>query len=313
MRMIGITGGTGFIGRHLTRLLRESGYHVVIFTRRPERHTSEEGISYCYWNPEEKRCDLTCLKHVEAVVHLAGAGVADKRWTKKRKEEIVKSRVEGTKFLVSQLRAHAPECKTLISASAIGYYGHDTISNKSFTEDDPSFADFLGTTCEKWEAEAKQAEEFLRTVILRFGIVLGKEDGAFKEFAKPLSFGIMPILGPGYQTVSWIHVEDLVNLIFYAIRQNTMEGTYNAVAPNPVSNRQLMEAIAKEKGGVSIPFPVPSFFLRLALGEMSTEILKSATVSAAKLQQAGFTFQYPDIQSAVKDLLHRESAVPILA
>lgn len=312
MRTIGITGGTGFVGRHLTRLLTEGGNHVVIFTRKPEKARNTDKITYCYWNPDEGKCDLTCLGKLDAVVNLAGAGIAEKRWTKKRKEEIVKSRVESTNFLIAQLREHAPDCKTLVSASAIGYYGPDR-TGKAFRETDLAYNDFLGSTCRKWEQAAMQGAKSMRVVILRFGIVLGKEDGAFKQLAKPLSFGVMPILGSGNQMVSWIHVKDLAQLISYSVKEEGMKGVYNAVAPETVTHKALMETIAHAKRGMSIAMPVPAFALKLMLGEMSTEVLKSSTVSAQKLKETSFRFSYPDIQVAVRSLLDDSSFIPVPA
>lgn len=312
MRTIGITGGTGFVGQHLTRLLTQGGNHVVIFTRKPEKARNTDKVTYCYWNPAENKCDLTCLGKLDAVVNLAGAGIADKRWTKKRKEEIVTSRVASTNFLVAQLRRHAPQCKTLVSASAIGYYGPDR-TGKPFRESDLAYNDFLGSTCRKWEQAAQQGAKDMRVVLLRFGIVLGKEDGAFKQLARPLSFGIMPVLGNGQQKVSWIHVKDLAQLISHAIEDQSMKGVYNAVAPEPVTHKALMETIAQEKGGASFGVPVPAFALKLMLGEMSTEVLKSSTVSAQKLKDTGFRFSYPDIRVAVRSLLDNSSFIPVPA
>jgi len=298
MTTIGITGGTGFVGRHLTALLLSKGYKVVIFTRNAGKHSAAPSVAYAMWNPATGECDATALASIDAIVHLAGAGIADKRWTDKRKREIVSSRVDGTRFLVSALKYHAHHCKALVSASAIGYYGADNGSGP-FAEDSPAAADFLGQTCVKWEKETQKAAEFLRTVVFRFGIVLGKESGAFPELAKPMKFGIMPILGSGKQVVSWIHVNDLAAMLCMAIENTLVKGTYNAVAPKPISHKELMKTIAAHMPGVTIPVPVPSWALKIALGEMSVELLKSCTVSSEKIQRAGFTFQYPSIEMAI--------------
>jgi uncharacterized protein (TIGR01777 family) len=302
MRMIGITGGTGFVGRHVAQLIKSSGDQLVIFTRDPEHHKPEEGITYAYWCPEENKCDLTALTQLDAVIHLAGAGIADKRWTAKRKKEIVDSRTLGTNFLVNKLKEYAPGCHTLIAASAIGNYGPDR-GNKPFTEDDEAYDDFLAQTCVKWETATHNADMLLRTVILRFGIVLGEDGGAYPEFAKPMSFGVVPILGSGEQVMSWIHVHDLARLILLSIDSQKMAGTYNAVSPNPVKHKDLMKTIAAKKGGIKIPAPVPAFALKLALGEMSTEVLKSCTVSNQKLQNSGFSYMYSDIDKAISAIV----------
>jgi uncharacterized protein len=307
MRTIGITGGTGFVGRHVTKLLRESGHQVIIFTRNPlKKGKDKDNVTYCYWSPHENKCDLTCIQRVDAMIHLAGASIAEKRWTQKRKAEIVTSRVESTEFLVKKLREHAPNCKVLISASAIGYYGSDN-DHKPFHEDDRPADDFLGSTCQQWEQAALQASDFVRTIILRFGIVLGKEAGALKEFSRPIKFGVKPVLGSGRQVISWIHIDDLVRAIYHCILEQDIKGIYNAVAPQPVTNRSLMKTIARERGGIAIPAPVPAFMLKLMLGEMSTEVLKSCTVSADKLHATGFQFEYPEISGAVRQLLRKQN------
>ncbi len=304
MKTIGITGGTGFVGRHLTTLLINKGYNVVIFTRNAPKDRINQQLTYAHWDADKRECDINALKELQAVVHLAGAGIADKRWTEKRKKAIFDSRVTGTDFLVSQLKDYAPGCKTFIAASATGFYGPDQEEKIPFTETALPYNDFLGNTCKQWEMASQKASEFARTVILRFGIVLGKESGAFPQFAKPVSFGIMPVLGSGNQRVSWIAVNDLARLVVFALEHDRMTGVFNAVAPNPVSHRLLMSVIAKEKGGLKIPVPVPAFLLKILLGEMSAEVLKSCTVSAQKTMDTGFTFQHPDISSAVKTILN---------
>jgi uncharacterized protein len=301
-KTVGITGGTGFVGRHVAELLKKSGAQVVIFTRNPEHHRPEPQTTFAYWCPEENKCDLAALQSVDAMVHLAGAGIADKRWTSKRKKEIVESRVQGTEFLVRKLKEYAPNCKAFIAASAIGFYGPDR-GGGPFKEDAPPYNDFLGRTCAQWERAIHEADPILRTVVLRFSIVLGEDGGAYPQLAKPLNFGMMPILGDGKQVVSWIHVHDLARLIHLAIDSNTMAGTYNAVSPNPVAHKVLMQTIARQKGGVKIPAPVPAFVLKALLGEMSIEVLKSCTVSGAKLQDTGFSLMYPDIDKAVEAII----------
>ncbi|HXS37187.1 MAG TPA: TIGR01777 family oxidoreductase [Flavipsychrobacter sp.] len=303
MRTVGITGGTGFIGSYLTQLLEKNNYRVIVFTHSFRNKVGSENISYAYWDPARSECDIDALQKVGAMIHLAGEGIADKRWTDKRKQEITQSRVQTTNFLVRLLTKKAIHCKTLISASAIGFYGPDRQGFIPFKEDSASYNDFLANVCALWEAAAEKAEHSLRTIILRFGIVMGKEKGAFAEFVKPTSFGIAPILGSGKQVMSWIHVNDLANMILFALENEKLQGIYNAVAPYPITQKQLMRSIAKIKSGIIIPVPVPAFLLNLMLGEMSTELLKSCTVSADKIQQAGFSFQYGNVDKAVKAIL----------
>lgn len=301
MSIIGITGGTGFVGQHLVQQLLAKGNKVVIFSRK-ERNSDNPNITYAQWDPSNKSIDQEALSHINAMVHLAGEGIADKRWTEERKKAIVRSRVDTTKFLVDALKKYATNCTTFVSASATGYYGPDD-GGEPFTEKSSYHDDFLGNTCKLWEESALTAEGAFRTVIIRIGIVLGKEAGAFKEFAQPMSMGVMPILGSGKQVVSWIHVDDLAGLFAKAAIDDAMKGIYNGVAPNPVAHKKLMKTIARTKGGIKIPIYVPAFILKIMLGGMSVEILKSCTVSSEKTEQIGYNFNYPNIEIATKDLL----------
>jgi uncharacterized protein (TIGR01777 family) len=297
-KTLGITGGTGFVGKHVTQLLKEHGYHVVIFTRHPERYKKSDKLKYAYWNPEERKCDLRMMEQLSGVINLAGESIAGKRWTSKRKQQIVDSRVNGTEYLVSQLKQYAPRCNVLVSASATGYYGADR-GVGPFKEDAVPANDFLGQTCVSWEDAAKNAETAMRTVTTRFGIVLGKEAGMYKELATPMNFGVAPILGNGKQVVSWIHVADLARILIKALEDEEMSGAYNAVAPQPATHKQIVKTIAHEKGGLKIPLPLPAAGVKIALGEMSEEVLKSCTVSSEKIQAAGYHFHYQAIEQAV--------------
>ena len=299
MKRIGIVGGTGFTGTHLSQLLQKNGYHVVIFTRNIEGKKNTPYLTYAEWNTNGKS-DTEALSKIDVAVNLAGAGIADKRWTEERKKEILDSRVQSSRYLIAQLKQHGSKCTTYIAASATGFYGRDKAPDQPFTEDMPVAPDFLGQSCAAWEAESTKAETFLRTVILRFGIVLGKESGAYPQLAAPMNFGIMPILGGGQQMVSWISVEDIAAMIQFAIEKTNLAGIYNAVAPNPVTHKALMKTIARVKGGIKIPAPAPAFLLKIMLGEMSEEVLKSCNVSARKILAAGFKFNYPDIYGAIK-------------
>jgi uncharacterized protein (TIGR01777 family) len=302
MKTIGITGGTGFIGSHITKLLIDKGYHVVIFTRNPDRFKGNSNLRHAYWDPKKQEADTSILQTLDGIIHLAGEGVADKSWTAERKKQILESRTQGTGFLVKLLQEHAPNCKVFVGASAIGYYGPDK-GGHPFTENDPPYDDFLAGVCKQWEAASEPLA--IRRVIIRTGIVLGKDGGAFPEFEKPTRFGIYPKLGGGRQILSWIHIDDLAALYVYALEHEHMHGAYNAAAPAPVSQKLLMYTIAHVKNFPPLGIPVPAFILKLMLGEMSIEVLKSATVSSAKTEASGFAFQYTTISKAVQQLLSK--------
>ncbi len=305
MKTIGITGGTGFVGKHLTGLLVSKGYNVVIFTTRVAKKAPKPNVAYGHWDPEKGVFDINALKEVDAVVHLGGVNLADKRWTPAQKKKIIDSRVKGTEFLIAQLKQYAPQCRTFVAASATGFYGADRDGLIPFKEDTPPATDFLGDLCRMWEEASHKANDRYRTAIFRLGIVLGKESGAFAEFVKPMSFGIMPILGGGKQVVSWIEIDDLARMLLFALEHDNISGMYNAVAPAPVTHKELMKTIASVKGGLAIPAPVPSFVLQVMLGELSCEILSSRTVSAQKILGTGFTFKYPELREAVKAILNK--------
>lgn len=311
MATVLLTGGTGMIGSYLQELLTAKGYTVIVLVRDkvPETSPSNKNISYAKWNVEQGLIDPDAIAAADHIIHLAGAGVADKRWSKKRKQEILESRTQSGALLVKALKEIPNKVKTVVSASAIGWYGPDTNTSKQkgFAETRPNATDFLGTTCKQWEESIKPVEALnKRLVIYRFGIVLSNSGGALAEFKKPLKAGIATILGNGRQTISWIHIDDLCRLLLFAIEQENISGVYNAVAPKPVSNKELVLTLAKLlRNDFYIPVYVPSFALQLKMGEMSIEVLKSATVSAEKISGAGFTFLYPSIEAALGQLTNQ--------
>ncbi|RXK62586.1 TIGR01777 family protein [Lacibacter luteus] len=302
MATICITGGTGLIGKALTHYLIAKG-HAIIVLSRAEKNSLHNSITYRQWNPEKGMIDEAAISAADYIVHLAGAGVADKRWSKKRKEEIKQSRVQSSALLVDALTRIPNKVQAVISASGIGWYGPD--KGTAFTETDQHSNDFLGTTCFEWESSIEPVTQLgIRLVKLRTGIVLSNEGAAFTEFKRPIQFGFATILGSGKQIISWVHVLDLVRMYEYAIENKQLAGVFNAAAPNPVSNQELIVAIAKKiKGNAFITIPVPAFALKLVLGEMSIEVLKSTYVSADKIRQNGFSFLYPTIDAALNELI----------
>jgi uncharacterized protein (TIGR01777 family) len=309
MMTVMITGGTGMIGTLLSKKLVEGGNRVVILTRNAAaKKITHPSISFSDWDPAAFKIDQAALTGVDHIVHLAGAGIADRRWTNKRKQEIVDSRVRGGELLVRALRDHPNQVRSLISGSAIGIYGPGSGSEGSngFEETDPPFNDFLASTCRKWEASVAPASSLgKRVVIFRAGIVLSPRGGALEKFRRPLKFGIVPVLGTGRQIISWIHVGDLIEMYLLAMKNDHVTGTFNAVAPGAVTNLEFMHTLKRieKKWGISIPVPSP--LLKIALGEMSLEVLKSAKVSSDKISSTGFKFRFPQLEKALADLIQK--------
>ncbi len=302
-----ITGGTGLVGTAVKSLLEGKGYEVILLTR---SKTPIKGQAH--WDINAGTIDATAIAAADYIIHLAGAGVADKRWSTARKQEILDSRTKSSALLVKALTETPNKVKAVISASAIGWYGPDQnngvnhLAAQGFVETDPSYPDFLGTTCAAWEASIAPVTSpglQKRLVCLRTGIVLSKQGGALKEFLKPLAVRMAAVLGNGKQMISWIDVRDLAKMFLYAIEHENLSGSYNAVAPGPVSNKTLTQTLAKVLyGKFYITTYVPSFILKIMLGEMSIEVLKSTTVSAQKIQDAGFVFDYPEITKSLSSL-----------
>ena len=306
MATILITGGTGTIGTGLSKYLVEKQHEVIILTRNPRPGTG--AVSYAAWDPSKQTIDIDALQKADYIINLAGAGVADKRWTKKRKQELVDSRVQSGQLLVKALQENTNKVKAVFSMSGIGWYGDDKkrrASQPFFSEGDPADAGFLGETCVKWENAIKPVTALnKRLIILRTGIVLSNDGGALAEFQKPVRTGIATFFGSGEQATSWIHIDDLCRIVGYAIENERIRGEYNAVAPQPVTNKHLMLTLAKKmKGRFFIPVYVPAFLLKLVLGELSVELLKSAKVSCEKIKSSGFQFLFPTVEVALDDLL----------
>lgn len=304
METVLITGGTGMIGKALCEALLKKNYQVIVLTRNPEDHKSENILlEFAGWDPQKSQISKDAISRADHIIHLAGEGVADKRWTNKRKKEIESSRIDTAALIYNTLKATPNKIKTLITAAGIGWYGPDpSIPNPSpFREDASAYNDFLGNTCRMWEASVDPfAALGKRVVKIRTGLVLSKEGGMLEEFRKPIRFGLATILSGGKQIMSWIHIDDLIRIYILAIENSKMTGPYNAVAPKPVSNKELVLTLARiKKGNFYIPVYVPAFVLKLVLGELSIEVLKSTTVSCDKLHTEGFVFIFPSIEPAL--------------
>ncbi len=298
------------IGRALSAMLIEKGYSVIVLTRKlqDERRSPVAGVLYAEWNVAKGTIDADALQRADYIVHLAGAGVADRRWSERRKREIVESRTKSSALIVKALKENVNKVQAVISSSATGWYGADPVipNPAPFVESQPAAEDFLGDTCRQWEERIDPVTQpGKRLVKLRTGIVLSNEGGALYEFRKPLLFGIAAILGSGRQVLSWVHIDDLCRMYLMAIEDKQMAGVYNAVGPRPVDNKTLTLELAKAvRKRFFIPLHVPSFVLKIMLGEMSIEVLKSATVSADKIRMAGFDYIYPTIEAAMNALAH---------
>jgi uncharacterized protein (TIGR01777 family) len=293
-----ITGASGLLGSRLTTMLIDRGYNVSHLGRR--KHSGK--IKSFTWDIDRNIIDPEAFDNIDGIVHLAGASVAEKRWTKARKQEIMKSRTLSTRLLYDTLHVRSHNVKTVVSASAIGYYGFDR--DEIFTESSTPGVDFLAQVTYAWEQEAdKIANLGIRLVKVRVGIVLSKDGGALKEIMKPVKYYVGSPLGTGRQYQSWIHIDDICAIFIKALDDESMHGAINGVAPNPVTNKQLTKAIAETLEKPLVLPPVPSFALRILLGEMSDIVVKGSKVSSEKIISHGFNFTFTDAADAVRDLL----------
>lgn len=296
-----ITGGSGLIGTHLTLMLMSKGYHVAHLSRSPSPDSS---VTTYKWDIATGYIDPMALDFADVIVHLAGAGVADKKWTEKRKKEILNSRTQSTRLLFDRISEGKYNIKKFVSASAIGYYGMDT-GSQWITEESGHGSDFLATVTSQWEEEVKRFHELnIPEVRIRVGVVLSSEAGALPKMAKPVRFGVGAPLGDGSQYVSWIHIRDVCGIFVHAIETDRMDNkAYNAVAPYPVTNKEMTKEIGRKLGRPVFLPSVPSFMLKLFLGEMAAIVLGGNRVSSERIRHAGFDFSYPHLEQALKDLL----------
>jgi uncharacterized protein (TIGR01777 family) len=299
METVLITGGTGLIGRHLSKRLTGLGYSVSILSSGTKPVGKYETY---FWDYHTGKVDPKIISKANYIIHLAGANIGEKRWTKSRKQEIINSRVKSAELIYTCLKDKPNVCKAFISASAIGYYGSVT-SEKTFTETDSPSSDFLGTVCRLWESIADKFEELgIRTVKMRTGIVLTKQGGALAKMALPVKFGVGSAIGNGRQYMPWIHIEDLCSIYLKAIEDSKMQGAFNAVAPEHASNIEFMKTLANV---LHKPFwvpNIPAYFLKILLGERADILLKGSRVSCEKLCNAGFQFRFSTLDRALLKL-----------
>lgn len=291
-----ITGGTGLVGAVLIPMLKEKGHSIVVLSRRKKQHPDYEVFE---WDYKKEYIEEGAFEGVDAIIHLAGAGVADEKWTVERKDEIYNSRIKTSLLLFNKLQEIQHQVKTFVAASAIGIYGDDT-GNQLIRETAPVGHNFLAHVTDAWETATNKISGLgIRLVKLRIGIVLSEKGGALVELLKP------PVAAPlakGSQYMSWIHIVDLAQMFLAAIENDSYTGPYNAVAPKPETNRDLTKKAAKSFGKTFIPIPVPGLVLKLILGEMASIVIGGSRISSNSIQEAGFKFRFSKLEQALDDL-----------
>ena len=286
-----ITGGTGMVGQLLNEKLSSKGFLVRVLTRHPKKENEYA------WDITSNYIDEKAFQNLDYIIHLAGAGIADKRWTPKRKQEIIDSRTKSTELLFDTIKKLNIQLKGCISASAVGYYGAIT-SDKIFTENDKPANDFLGKVCQLWEQSVLAFDTInIPTTIFRIGIVLSKKGGALEKMITPM---ITPIAS-GKQYVPWIHIDDLTNMFVFAIEKN-QPGIFNAVAPEEQTSHSFSKLLAKKTKRIFLPLGVPKFMLQLIFREMSIILTEGSRVSSKKIENTHFKFTYRNLENAFDNI-----------
>jgi len=295
-----ISGGNGLIGRHLTSSLLSAGYTVSHLSRKIDQI---DNVRVFLWDPSKRMIDPESIEGADYIIHLAGANIGARRWTRERKKEILESRTESARFLHQTVTRRGIQLKAFISASASGIYGTET-SEKIFSENDPPAGDFLGNVCKLWEEAADLfANSGIRTVKIRTAVVLEKNDSALSKLMKPGKFGFLIQTGTGLQYMPWIHITDLCNIYLKAIEDMKMSGAYNAVSPQHMTHSDFMHVLARVMNIPVLRVPVPGFVLRILLGEMSDVILKGSRVSCDKITAEGYRFIFNNLEAALKNVI----------
>lgn len=297
-----LTGGTGFIGKHLTDVLIDNGFLVSVLSRSDQKN--RPSITYYKWDLKKNFIDQKAILEADYIIHLAGEGIVEKRWTKRRKKDIVESRVKPIDLIFSILKEQNKNLDAFISASGVGIYGAIT-SHKICDETTPPVNDFLGNTCQQWENTVDQIATLnIRVVKVRTGIVLGKGEGFLKKIVPSFKSGFGAVLGTGKQYLPWIHIDDLCQIYLKAIQDEQIQGSYNACVTDTTTNSKFSKILAN-LFGYTIWLPkVPAFVLKIVLGEMSIAVLKGQKVSSEKIQKAGFEFQFTDLKKALVNCLN---------
>ncbi|MRT94462.1 TIGR01777 family oxidoreductase [Ancylomarina sp. 16SWW S1-10-2] len=298
MAQVLISGGSGLVGKTLCEKLKTKGYDVAILSR-----SNKSEFKTYLWNPAKNEIDPEAISSSDYIIHLAGANIAEKRWSKSRKELIVDSRVKSANLIFNEVKKQNKELKAFISASGVGYYGAIT-SEEIFTEESRVANDFLGETCAKWESAAKQFETLnIRTTMLRTGIVLTKQGGALSKMSIPVKLGLASALGNGKQYLPWIHIDDLCEIYIKAIEDTDMNGIFNAVAPDSQTNKSFTQTLAKTLNKPYWLPNTPSFLLNMILGEMSVIVLEGSRAASDKILKRGYAFKFPKLEDALNEIL----------
>lgn len=293
-----ITGGTGTVGKHLSQTLVQRGHEVLLLSRNPDPNSQYKTFK---WDIKNQQIDPACIDGVDTIIHLAGAGIADERWTDERKETLIKSRTDSIALIYNLLKEKKHQVTSVVSASAAGYYS-DRGEQLMFEESEPAH-DFLGHCCIEWEqAVDKGIDLGLRVLKFRTGVILDKDSGALQKIAQPIKYGVGAPLGNGKQWISWIHLTDVSEMYVFGVENEYLKGAFNMGSPQPITNAELTKAIAKQLGKPLWLPNVPAFALKLVLGEMSAVVLGSAKMSSQRIEEIGFKFLYPSIEGALEDI-----------
>lgn len=300
MENVLITGGTGTIGTALSRLLADQGYRVRHLSRKADKDA--EFKTYA-WSPSKGEMDDEALEDVHHIIHLAGAGVGDKRWTESRKKVILDSRIETAILIYKRVQEKEIRLKSFISSSGISYYGSNT-TNNIYKESDSSGSDFLAQVSVKWEQAAQQFSNVAdRVAMIRTGVVLSPTGGAMEKIIKPIKMGIGSPLGNGKQFVPWIHLKDIIGIYSHVLNNLEIYGPINAVASEHVNNEELTKTFAKTLGKKLWAPKVPAFMLKLLFGEMAIIILEGSRIDNNLIKEKGYQFQFDTLEDAAADLL----------
>lgn len=299
---IAITGGTGFVGQALTEELLEHHHEVMILTRNPDKYDNRSGVTYVKWLSDGAKPEKE-LEGIHAFINLAGESINSGRWTDERKKRIINSRINSTQEVMNIIKSLKEKPACLINASAIGYY--PSSKTNTYTEASTETADnFLGETVQIWEKEASKANQLgIRVAYARFGIILGKDEGALPRIALPYKMFVGGTVGSGDQWMSWVHIKDIARAVHFISETDSISGPVNVTAPSPVTMKEFGKTLGAVLGRPHW-IPVPSLALKATMGEMSALVLDGQKVLPSVLSENGFQFEYPELKSALIDMYH---------